>query len=250
MVFFRNIQVRYMPIKGDTRLTIALERPGASGDGGVYSDRVELQDVSARFPLPDLSAEYRHGADWGYVEAAGMLRYIKWDDLGGQRFDLSGDAIGYGINLSTGIKFGEKNTLHGQFVYGAGIQNYMNDAPADIGVKSVTVVDTSYNAAYSIGEAIPMMGIVVFYDHYWDDRWSTSIGYSRVDIDNTDGAANNAFATGQYGLVNLLHYPTKNVMVGGELQWGRRENHDDGWSVDDFRVQFSFKYNFSMSIGG
>lgn len=32
MVFFRNIQIRYMPIQGDTRLTIALERPGASAD--------------------------------------------------------------------------------------------------------------------------------------------------------------------------------------------------------------------------
>ncbi len=28
MVFFRNIQIRYMPIQGDSRLTIALERPG------------------------------------------------------------------------------------------------------------------------------------------------------------------------------------------------------------------------------
>ena len=27
MVFFRNIQIRYMPIMGDTRLTFALERP-------------------------------------------------------------------------------------------------------------------------------------------------------------------------------------------------------------------------------
>ena len=34
MVFFRNIQVRYMPIQGDTRMTIALERPGASADQG------------------------------------------------------------------------------------------------------------------------------------------------------------------------------------------------------------------------
>ncbi len=34
MVFFRNIQIRWMPIKGDTRLTVALERPGASGDQG------------------------------------------------------------------------------------------------------------------------------------------------------------------------------------------------------------------------
>ena len=36
MVFFRNVQFRYMPIQGDTRLTFALERPGASSDQGIY----------------------------------------------------------------------------------------------------------------------------------------------------------------------------------------------------------------------
>jgi hypothetical protein len=54
MVFFRNVQFRWMPIKGDTRMTIALERPGASADAGIYADRVELQGVSPCFPLPDL----------------------------------------------------------------------------------------------------------------------------------------------------------------------------------------------------
>ena len=65
MAFFRNVQVRYMPIQGDTRLTIALERPGASADQGVYGDRVELQDVAAKFPFPDLSAEFRLGKKMG-----------------------------------------------------------------------------------------------------------------------------------------------------------------------------------------
>ena len=35
MVWFRNVQVRWMPIKGRNSVTIALERPGASGDQGV-----------------------------------------------------------------------------------------------------------------------------------------------------------------------------------------------------------------------
>ena len=50
MVFFRNIQFRWMPIKGDSRVTIAAERPGASGDGGVYSDRIELNSQAAIYP--------------------------------------------------------------------------------------------------------------------------------------------------------------------------------------------------------
>src|SRR3954452_10796925 len=67
MVFFRNMQVRWMPIQGDSRITIALERPGASADQGALADRIQAQDVRARFPLPDLSGEWRHAAKWGYV---------------------------------------------------------------------------------------------------------------------------------------------------------------------------------------
>src|SRR6516225_5401388 len=45
MVFFRNVQVRWMPInKGNHQLWFALERPGASGDQGTL-DRVELQNI-------------------------------------------------------------------------------------------------------------------------------------------------------------------------------------------------------------
>src|SRR5580765_5104945 len=104
MVFFRNVQFRWMPIQGDRHLTIALERPGASGDAGVYADRVELQNIKGRFPVPDLSGEYTYGEKWGYVRVAGMLREIKWDDLLDDQFDLSGSATGWGLNFSSNIK--------------------------------------------------------------------------------------------------------------------------------------------------
>jgi len=55
---------------------------------------------------------------------------------------------------------------------------------------------------------------------------------------------------GQYGSANILAMPVKNVMMGGEFQWARRENFSDGFSVNDLRVQFSFKYNFSYKLGG
>ncbi len=252
MVFFRNVQVRWMPIQGDTRMTIALERPGASADAGIYAERIELTDISPRFPLPDLSAEYRLGRPWGYVEIAGIVRQIKWDDLGQQQFDLSGSEMGWGINLSSNLKLGAKkqNKLMLSVVYGEGVQNYMNDAPVDVGIKQVTVANPSPNAALDVGEALPLLGLVAFYDHYWNEKWSTSLGYSRLDIENSSGQASSAFKVGQYGLVNLLHYPAKNVMLGGEFQWGNRENNSDGFSVDDYRIQFSFKYNFSHTLGG
>ena len=61
-------------------MTIALERPGASADGGRYAQLVELEDVHFRFPFPDLSAEYRQKTSFGYVELAAMLRSIQWED--------------------------------------------------------------------------------------------------------------------------------------------------------------------------
>jgi len=173
MVFFRNIQIRWMPIKGDTRLTVALERPGASGDQGNYDDNIALDDVSPRFPLPDLSAEYRHAFDWGYLEVAGMLRYIEWEDNGTDEYDLSGDTIGWGINLSSNINLGKSNTLRLQVVYGEAIENYMNDSTVDIGIEP----NPGNPTAPIKGVGLPILGVVAFLDHSWSNEWTTSIGY-------------------------------------------------------------------------
>ena len=246
MVFFRNVQFRWMPLKGDSRITLALERPGASADQGPYAGRIELQDVRPHFPTPDFSGEARLGRKWGYVEAAGIVRRIKWVDLGADQFDLAGDVWGWGINLSSNLKVHKNNVIKLQVVYGKGVQNYLNDAPADIGPVPVPSNTTSPLT----GEPIPLLGIVAFYDHYWSEKWSSTVGYSRLDTDNTSGQSDNAFRTGQYAVTNLLYYPVKDALAGVEFQYGYRKNFRDGWSVPDYRIQFSFKYNFSFRIGG
>ena len=243
MAFFRNVQVRYMPIKGDTRLTIALERPGASADQGVYTGRVELADVKPRFPLPDLSAEYRLGQPWGYVELAGIARRIEWKDQGTDQFDLTGDAMGWGLSLSSNIKFG-KDVVRLQGIYGEGIQNYMNDAPVDVGIES----NPGNPVAPIKGVALPLTGLSAFLDHVWNDKFSSTVGYSMIDIDNSDGQAPSAFKVGHYALANVLYTPVPNVMTGLELQWGRRENFTDGFETDIVKIQYSFKYNFSRTF--
>ena len=140
MLYFRNPQVRWMPIRGNdqnhnSKASIALERPGASGDQGDYADRIELENVRARFPLPDLSAEYRHGTSWGYLELGGILRALQLDDLLDDQFDLEKSMLGWGLSLSSNYKPGKSDAIRFQTVYGEGIQNYFNDAPADVGPK-------------------------------------------------------------------------------------------------------------------
>jgi DcaP outer membrane protein len=246
MVFFRNVQVRWMPIQGDTRLTFAVERPGASGDAGVLADRIELQNVKGRNPIPDFSAEYRMGGKRGYLEVAGMLGQMKWDDLLADQYELSGSATRWGLNFSSNVKLGASTTLRAQVVYGEGIQNYMNDAPVDVGI----VRNPGNLRTPIIGEAIPLLGTVLFVDHNWNDKWSTAVGYSSTEIDNLEGQEATAYKTGRYALGNILYSPVPGVMVGGELQWGKREMFKDPYVGEGLKLQFSFKYNFSASIGG
>jgi len=249
MAFFRNVQVRFMPIQGDTRLTFALERPGASGDGGLLGDRIELQNVRGRNPLPDFTWEYRYGRKWGYVELAGILGALKWDDLlENDPFDLSGSATRWGFNLTSNIKFGyeQSTTLRLAALYGEGMENYMNDAPVDVGI-----VRNRGNPSSPIdGKAIPITGVVAFVDHNWNKHWSSTLGYSGTFIDNTEGQNDNAYRTGHYALGNLLFTPVSGVMMGGELQWGQRHSFRDDFIGDGFKLQFGFKYNFSQKIGG
>jgi hypothetical protein len=239
MVFFRNVQLRYMPLQGSNELFIALERPGASGDPGVAVGSPELADVTSHFPLPDVSAHYRMTRDWGHVQVAGILRYMEWDDATPVPVDVSGDATGWGINLSSNLRFGQ-DTLRLQVVYGEGIANYMNDATVDVGLTGDA----------DIAEALPLLGVVAFYDRTWNETWTSTIGYSLIDFDNSAGQAPSAFKRGQYVLVNLLNHAIDNLMWGGELQWGDRENFSDGFTSDDLRFQVSVKYNFGYSWGG
>ena len=123
----------------------------------------------------------------------------------------------------------------------------MNDAPVDIGIEN----NLGNPVTPIVGEPLPIVGLVAVRRPQLEREVHAARSATRgQDIDNTDGQAPDAFKVGQYALGNLLYYPAPNVMFGGEFQWGRRENFSDGFSRDDFKVQFSFKYNFSYKLGG
>ena len=240
----KNVQFRFIPIQGNTRLAIALERPGASADEGIYADRIELDDVKPHFNLPDLTAEFRQTREWGYVELAGVLRKIEWIDLGTDQYDLSGKAIGWGFNLSTNLKLSDKDLFRGQAVFGQGIENLMNDAPTDIGIQN------NFNDPVKPveGVALPVSGFTVYIDHRWNEKLSSSAGISAVEIQNSDAQSVNAFRSGKYASVNLLYTPIPNLLAGTEIIWINRHNFNDGWSSSSTKIQISVKYRFANSF--
>jgi hypothetical protein len=248
MMFVRLPQVFFQFYQdGDSNATVAIEAPGSSGDAGVFADRVELQNVRGRYPYPDFTGHYRHADKWGHVQISGVLRYIGYDDLiPNDKFDLSGHVWGGGISGSGVFKATPDDTVRLQATWGKGIANYFNDAPIDVAAKS----NPGNAVTPVVGEALGIFGMTAYLDHNWTKEWSTAAGYSRVDFTNSDLQTANAYKSGQYASFNLLYSPAANAMMGGEFLWGHRENKSDGFSVNDYRLQFSFKYSFSAKIGG
>ncbi|MEM1154707.1 MAG: DcaP family trimeric outer membrane transporter [Pseudomonadota bacterium] len=250
MVFYRNQQARYTFPMGKNEFSVSLEDPGTALTVGRFRDTsaCDLPDpppdcestgstaselFQAYNNLPDLTARYRLNGDFGHYQIAGIVR-----DLGVERID-TGNKItktGWGINNSAGIKTWGRDQLKLQVVYGKGIGNYMNDGGVDI-------APSSGDPETAQAETLPLLGISAYYDHYWNEKWSTSFGWSMTDLDTRDGQGPDEFKKGQIAQINLLHYPLPYLLLGGEFSWGEREDVD-GETGTDYRVQFSLKVNF------
>src|SRR5277367_1693291 len=245
MVFFRNLQIRWMPIRSTKgSVTIALEKPGGSGDQGVYADRIELDNIKPRFNFPDLSGNGRIVRNWGYLQMAGIVRKIGWVDTSGNPINLGGSAVGWGVDLTSNLNLPQKNVAKLAFSYGDGIENYMNDAPVDIGVQK-----NPPNSSVPIkGVALPVLGVVAFLDHTWSEHFTSSAGYSLLNIQNSNAQLPTDFHQGDYAIANLLYHPIPRVTTGAEFQFGRRVNFSNGFNANDYRMQFSFKFDWDRSF--
>ena len=123
----------------------------------------------------------------------------------------------------------------------------MNDAPVDIGIKN----NFSDPRRPVVGKALPILGIVAFLDLNWNDEWTSTVGYSIVDIDNSErpGATARSRRASTRSPTSCTTRPRTSCSAR-EIQWGKRENFRDGFTSDDVRIQFSAKYNFKLSLGG
>ena len=245
-IFFLNIQLRYTPIYTQReRLAIAFERPGATADGSDYSNSVDISNVKPRLPLPNLVTHYRRNWSWGHTQIAGILKYLEWKDNSPTPIsDLSGSDIGWGFNLSTVINASKRLRLKLQGEYGEGFENYMADPSPDVALES--------NPGNSVtpvkGKALPGWGFLTFIEVDWTQKLKSSIGYSMIDIENSNLQSPDAFSKGQYALINFRYYPVENMTAGIEYQYGRRDNFNDGFYSNANKIQFSFKFNFSHKV--
>ena len=238
MAFVRNPQIRWTPVSGDRSFAIAIERPSNDIDPGQLRefDPSLGDDLDNSQKVPDLTAQYRSQQGWGHFQLAGLLRQVAFDTNGTPGGEPNGEEMGWGIDATSGIKVGEKDKILVGVVYGEGIATYMNDGGTDLAGKG-TLADPE-------PEAVELTGISAYYDHWWNEKFSSSIGYSSTSVDNTDLQGADAFESGEYASANVLWYPTQNVFVGAEGLWGERTDNDGSVGTDS-RLQISFHYSFS-----
>ncbi len=238
MVFLRNPQLRYSNTIGGNAVAIAIEHPSNDVDPG------QLRDIDPSLAAgiqpdskaPDLTAMFRTEKDWGHFQVSGIARRLGYDSPGTVDNRPKGHEFGGGVDLSLVTKVAEKDKLMIGAVFGNGIANYMNDGGTDLAADG-TLADPK-------AKAVPLQGYIAYLDHYWNERFSTSLGYSTTRVNNTSLQDDSAFKSGEYASINLLYYPTKNVFFGAEGLWGRRTDKG-GATGEDRRVQVSAHYSFS-----
>jgi hypothetical protein len=249
MVFLRDPQVRWTAYRtANDSFAVAIERPGNDVDPGNIRlvEGYEGAVVRGDQTVPDLTGQYRHDDVWGHFQIAGILRDVGYEySLAGEPFQ-KGSQTGWGIDVTAGIKTIGKDQILLGVVHGDGVASYMNDGGMDIAPTAAPNVANPL--VPTIGsEAVPLTGVMAYYDHYWNSMFSSSIGYSFTQVDNTNFQTATTFHKGEYASVNLLAYPANRVMVGVELMWGKNHNND-GTTGDDLRFQFSAKYNFDAKL--
>jgi hypothetical protein len=252
MVFLRNPQIRWTPVSGDNTFAVAIENPSNDIDAGEFREVAGIEGLQGDQEWPDLTAQYRMNGDWGHVQLAGILRWVGTEVIGDTDPDPDVEDLGvlyddndtgWGLDLTTVINVLERDAIRAGIVYGEGIASYMNDGGMDAGPDQGLLPGGGVPGGTKI-EAVELTGVSLYYDHWWNDQWSSAAGYSFTEVDNTDGQPGDTYEKGQYASANLLYYPVENVMVGAEFIWGELEVND-GRDNDDSRVQVSFKYNFS-----
>jgi hypothetical protein len=249
MVFYRNVQFRWTAYRTtNDAFAFAIERPGNDVDSGNIrlAQGLESITVQPNQTLPDFTVQFRHDDNWGHYQIAGILRKVgyQYQVTAGEPFQ-KGSQTGWGLDLTAALNTIDKDKVLLSLVHGQGIASYMNDGGMDIAPTTTTEGPPTAETVGS--EAVPLTGVEVYYDHYWNSMWSSSIGYSSTQVANTNFQNDTAFHKGQYASVNLLMYPASKVMVGVELMYGKLTNNN-GTTGDDVRFQLSAKYDFGAKL--
>lgn len=223
-IFVRQAMIRWSRSLSERwKFALAVEQPG-----GQFATPDTL-DGSARSNVPDIPAHVRYERGRGHVQLAGIVRQIRFD---GETGSPEVSTTGYGANLSFRLNTTGKDALMGEVAVGKGIGRYIES----LGGQNADAVFVSRTEM----EALDAGAIVLAYERHWNRALQSSIAFASASLDD-DLLGGSAIKQAQDARVNLIWGAYSKVDIGGEILYGRRENHD-GAEGEAWRLQFSMIY--------
>ena len=213
----RRAQVRYtLPFTGGNFQVSVQQTGGATFLGGLPAGASHIRR------LPTASAKATVSGDWGTAFLAGMLREIRSDGAAGVSTD---NTEGWGINIGTRIKTFGKASIAGAFVFGEGITG------------TVEVTPTGKLSARE------EFGVVISYEHWWQDNLLSTIAYGRNEFTNDTAISPTAVESVFSIHANLIWIAVPRVQFG--VEWFLRDfDTEDADQGDLQRVQLMDKFSF------
>ncbi|MBE0485927.1 porin [Marinobacter sp.] len=187
--------------------------------------------------MPAFTARFEESQGGLSYSAALLAHQVGYDD--GTNDD---DAFGFATFVAAKMQLTDMITLQGTLTYTDGANSYLYRSGEDFGAASAYVaggsIETLSGYGGSIGAGINLGG-----------GRSFNIGYGYVEVDWDDAVDDGVADVGdqsesnQAVMANYQWTPVKNVMMGVEYQYLKRENVD-GTDGDANRILFAAQYNF------
>ena len=192
----------------------------------------DITNGNTKSAWPDTVVSVNWHGDWGHLKPALVGRQIRGDDPNGG----SDTAIGWGTQLAGKLKvplLAEKDNFKFQVVYGAGIGSFNNDGGFD---------DALFDNDGDLKTIDSFQGYGAF-QHWWTSSLRSNVVFGWVDVDNRSEQSGDSLDRTLYAAGNLVWSPLKQVDMGFEYLWGKRENknNDDGTAS---RIQATSRFKF------
>ncbi len=193
--------------------------------------------IYQRVPDIPIYLQYKWGnpEDQSHIRLSAIMRNMFYTD---NHANVNIDKIGWGAQLSTQMVFGDWGRFYGQFLYGDGISQYVQDLAG----LPYDMVASQTNPGGML--ALPTMAWFAGMEFDLCERMPMTIGYSQVRMYNRNGYMQaDDYKLGQYLVANLFYDINHFWSVGVEYLYGTKHTVADDFGRAN-RIQAAIQFNF------
>lgn len=227
----RNMMVRYTKnYPSGFGFGAAIEYPSVSGTPG---DKAEI--ISQRIPDIPVYGQFSWNKNRSHIRASAIMRNMYYLD---KVENKTRRTMGWGIQASGALYINKVVSLCGQYLYGDGVANYIQDLQGT-GSALVPNMDTPgrlsapKSTAWLVGVQVNIL-----------PKMPMTMAYSSVKLtDDHNYFDATQYKTSQYVVANVFYNFTSWLNVGVEYLYGTRHNQNDAFGASN-RIQTAVQVNF------